>query len=490
MRNNRTKLFLENFFVYGLGSILAKIAPVIMLPIVTRLMPDTFYYGLSDLSNIAVTFGSAIAIMGMYDAMFRMFFERDELEYKKEVCSSAFSYVLFSGIIICIMLFIFKSYFSVLIFNDEKYANLLNFTAVSILISALSSIVVAPTRMENRRKIFVVTSTISPIIGYSVSIPMLLNENYLYALPTAALVTSGIMLVFFYGLNRRWFVFNKTKLPLIKEMLKIGAPLLLGVVIYWIFTSCDRLMISKLLGNSFVGIYGIGARVASVSQFIYAAFAGGWQYFAFSTMKDSDQVELTSKIFEYLALVSFSAFVVILPFAHFIFELFFTGDYVEGYIVFPYLFLSPLLLMLYQTVANQFLVIKKTWPSSLILMMGAIVNLVLNYFLINTIGIEGAAIATLLGYAASVIMSVIVLTKMNLVRIGKRMLIMSAVLVLFIILWRLISPINIYPAILLALPTLIIFGYLYRQDIRIIYRKGISFFETKKKAENVYTDGQ
>lgn len=481
MSNNRTKLFLENFLVYGLGSILAKIAPLIMLPIVTRLMPDTFFYGLSDLSNIAVTFGSAIAIMGMYDAMFRMFFERDEFEYKKEVCSSALSYVLFSGIIICIVLFIFKSYFSVLLFGDEKYANLLNFTSFSILVSALSSIVVAPTRMENRRKIFVVTSTISPIIGYSVSIPMLLNGNYLYALPTAALVTSAVMLVFFYGLNRRWFVFNKTKFPLIKEMLKIGAPLMLGVIIYWIFTSCDRLMISKILGNSYVGIYGIGARVASVSQIVQVAFAGGLQYFAFKTMKDSDQVEMTSKIFEYLAVISFSIFALVLPFTHLIFALFLTGDYVNGYLVFPYLFLSPLLLMLYQSIIIQYVIIKKTWPPTIILSVGAISNIILNYLLINFNGVEGAAIATMLGYVISLITASICLTRMRLVIVTKRLKMISVILAIFMIIWRLTSPISIFPAILFSGILSIVYFFLYKRDINILLKKLKIFNKSIKK---------
>lgn len=483
MNKSRTKLFLENFFVYGLGSILAKIAPLIMLPIITRLMPDTTYYGLSDLSNITVAFASAIVIMGMYDAMFRMFFEKDDLEYKKEVCSNTLNFVLISGITMCVLLFIFKSYFSVWIFNDEKYVNLLNYTSFSILINTLSSIVVAPTRMQNKRKIFLFTNIISPIIGYGVSIPMLMHKNYLYALPTAALVTSAIMLIFFYILNRDWFHLKKVNIPLIKEMLKIGAPLMPGFIIYWIFTSCDRLMISKQMGNSFVGIYGIGARVASVSQFIYIAFAGGWQYFAFSTMKDEDQVEMTSKIFEYLAFVSFSAFVIIVPFTHFVFALFFKGNYINAYITFPYLFLSPLLLMLYQITASQFVVIKKTWPSSLILSAGAVTNVILNFFFIKAIGIEGSAIATLIGYIVSVIISCIVLSKMKLVIVSNRIKLMSIVTTIFIILWRLVSPIKIAAASLIAISTLLIFYYLYREDIGKVYKKGKKFLKHKGLVE-------
>lgn len=483
MSKSRTKLFLENFLVYGLGSILAKIAPLIMLPIVTRLMPDATYYGLSDLSNITVSFGSAIAIMGMYDAMFRMFFENDDLEYKKEVCFNTLIFVLITGITICFILFFMKSYFAVWIFNNEKYVNLLNFTSFSILITTLSSIVIAPTRMQNKRKIFLIANTLSPILGYSISVPMLIHRNYLYALPAAALISSSIMLIVFYILNREWFSFNRINISLIKEMLKIGSPLMPSFIIYWVFTSCAKLMISKQLGNDFVGIYGVGARVASISQFIYTAFAGGWQYFAFSTMKDNDQVQLTSKIFEYLALIAFSAFIIIIPFTYFGFNLFFKGDYINGYVVFPYLFLAPLIQMLYQTISNQFLIVKKTWPSTLILLVGAIINVVLNYFLIESMGIEGSAIATLMGYAVSTIIASMVLSKMKLVIISIRVKIMVMVLIIFIILWRLISPMNIVPGILISIISIIILFYLYRNEINKVYKKVKKLLKHKNLVE-------
>jgi O-antigen/teichoic acid export membrane protein len=480
MVNSRTKLFLENFLAYGLGSIIAKIAPIIMLPIISRLMPDTTYYGLNDLSTITVSFGSAIAVMGMYDAMFRMYFEKDEIQYKKEICSSALIFVIISGVAICLILFLLKSYFSVWIFNNIKYINLLNFTSFTILINTISSIVVAPSRMQNKKEIYLFLNTLSPIIGYSISIPMLLHKNYIYALPAAAAISSGIMLIAFGILNRKWFSIKNINKKLIKEMLKIGIPLMPTFLVYWIYTSCDRVMISKILGNNYVGIYGIGARVASISQFIYLAFAGGWQYFAFSTMKDDDQVELTSKIFEYLALISFTTFVILMPFSYYIFKFLFAGDYINGYIVFPYLFLSPLILMLFQTFGTQFLIINKAWLTTLILSIGAIINVILNNVLINLIGIEGAAISTLIGYVASVIVSGIVLSKLRLIHISKRSIVMSIVLMIYIVSWRLFTPSKVVPALFISIPTLLIFFYLYKIDIIMAYNNMKKFLRRDK----------
>lgn len=60
---SKFRLFLENFFIYGFGSAISKVIPFIMLPIVTRLISDTKYYGISDLSSTIVVLASAVGVM-------------------------------------------------------------------------------------------------------------------------------------------------------------------------------------------------------------------------------------------------------------------------------------------------------------------------------------------------------------------------------------------------------------------------------------------
>lgn len=75
--------------------------------------------------------------------------------------------------------------------------------------------------------------------------------------------------------------------------------------------------------------------------------------------------------------------------------------------------------MLFQIACNQFPVIKKTWPNMLILSVSAGFNVLLNFKLIPIMGIEGAAIATLMGYLISVAICVIVLCRMKLMVIDE-----------------------------------------------------------------------
>lgn len=435
---SRFNLFVSNFLVYGLGGVISKIIPFIMLPVITRLMPDTTYFGLNDISTIVVSFASALAVMGMYDAMFRMFFDREEEEYKKSICSSALAFTICTSLVIFFILFIFQELFSKIFFSSSKYVNLMTLSAISALIGSTNSIVSAPTRINNNRKVFLATNTISPIISYGISIPLLVKGWYVAALPLAAIVSALTMEVVFLIVNKKWFSFKLVKISYIKQMLKIAIPLMPNFLIYWVFNSSDKLMIAKILGNDAAGIYAIGSKIGQVSQLIYTAFAGGWQFFAFSTMKDDDQVGLTSNVFEYLGSITFIAGILMTVFSKFIFNVLFTGDYLKGYIVAPYLFMAPLLLMLFQIGTNQFLVIKKTWPNFFILLFGAILNITLNFVLIPKIGIEGASIATLIGYITSVVICVIVLQRMKLLHLSGKFLFVVVISIAYMITWRII----------------------------------------------------
>lgn len=462
---NKFKLFIENFLIYGLGGIISKIVPLIMVPVVTRLMPGTEYFGISDLSNTLVSFASAIAIMGMYDAMYRMFFEKEEEEYKKNICSTALVFTIFTSVVVFLLLLFFKEQVAYYFFSDRKYAYIVYLSAMASLVSATNSIISAPTRMQNKRKIFLVTNTLSPVISYGISIPMLMAGHYTIALPLAAVISGITMEISFGILNRKWFELKRFKFTLLKKLLAIAVPLLPNFLIYWVFNSCDKVMITNMIGIGAAGIYSVASKLGHCSQLIYTAFSGGWQFFAFSTMKENNQVKSNSLIFEYLGIVSFVATAFVCALSYPIFKLLFTAQYLSGYVVAPYLFLAPLLQMLFQVAANQFLVIKKTWPNMFILFTGAGVNIIINYFLIPFLGIEGAALATLFGYIVADIVCVVVLYKMNLMILESRFFAASIAMCLYFIVWRIWIQSNFVIGTTLAIIISLFFIFLYRREV-------------------------
>ena len=429
--NNKLKLFLENFIFYGGLFVLQKALPFITLPIITKMLPDTSSYGIADMFNLIISFGSAVAILGMYDAIFREFFEdKENTKYQKEVTSTGLNIVLVSSIVIMILILLFNKQLSLYLFDDIKYKKLIMLSGIGILISSLNSIIIAPTRMRNQRKIFFITGVSFPLIGFFITY-FCIKIGYTYeALIYGTVLMNLISLMVFLLLNYKDFslkIFNK---KVAKELFKIGIPLVPTFLIYWVFHSMDRIMINKMIGSGELGTYSVGSKVSLISQLIYSAFAGGWGYFSFSTMKDEKQVKLISNIFEYLGIISFIAFIISKPFISPVFNFFFTGDYIRGQEVFSYLFLSPLILMLFQTIGSQVIIIKKSYLSTLILSVGAVINIILNYYLIKYFGIRGAAFSTLMSYIVSVSLMGYICLKKQLLIVNKRFYIISLLLFL------------------------------------------------------------
>lgn len=467
---NKIKLFISNFVIYGLSGVINNAIPLIMIPIVVRLMPNSSYFGISDMATTIVSFGSALAIMGMYDAMYRMFFEREDIEFKKEICSTAFAFTLFMSFLISIIMILGSAQISKVFFGDIRYKYIVYIAAFSTLVGSTNAIVSAPTKMQNKRKVYVLTNFASPAIAYSLLIILIHYGLYEIGYPLSYAVSALLIEVVYIIINREWFSKKYIKIEHIKPLLRIALPLMPNFLIYWIFNSSDKLMITSLIGIENTGVYSVGAKLGMVSQLIYIAFSSGWQYFSFSTMNEENQVENNTKVYEYLGVISFVATMIMSLLSKHIFHILFTEEYAKASIVAIYLFFAPLLQMLFQIGANQFLIIKKTWPNLVILSGGAILNIILNIFLIPRIGIEGAAIATVFGYFFSDIICYIILVKMKLMIPGKRFVITTLLLLFYFVVWRFWLVENTTLNIVVIMIIIYFFCRLYWEDILLLKR--------------------
>lgn len=464
---DKKKLLTTNLFVYGLGGVISKIIPLLMVPIITRLLPNSFYFGLNDLSNTIISLFTSLAVMGMYDALFRIFFDKEDIEFKKDVCSTAFIFTIFTSLFVSLILVIFNKQISQLFYTDKEYGNLVILCALTVFIGSTNTIVSAPTRMQNKKWVFLIINTISPIIAYSISIPLIINGYYILAFPISSIISAAIFEFTFFILNKNWFSFKKFNKNYLKDMLKIAIPLIPNFIVYWIFNSCDRVMISNILGPSEDGIYSVAAKISQISNIIYVAFAGGWQYFTFSTMNDKESVKFISKIFELIIIISLSTTLIGTSICKIGTEILFPVEYHSCYVCIPYLYLSPLLLILFQIGSNQLLTKKITWPNLIFLSIGAVVNILLNIFLIPLIGIEGASIATFCGYVLSIILCCIYLLKHNLIIIKFKTICLILLFILLFIIMRSNVFTNYILNIVLAVSYVLIIIFVYRKDIKI-----------------------
>lgn len=435
----RIKLLVENMLVYGLSGVIGNIIPFIMLPIITKIMPDASYMGIYDVSASITSLLTTFSIFGMYDAMFRLFFEKEDMEYKKSVCSTALVSVCIISLCISLIVFLFSDQLSYIFMGDTRFKTVLWIVSISIIIGAINTIVGAPTRMENKRFLMLAVNIMAPILSYAVAYWILKLGYFEYGMQVGNVLSVFSMLIIFLLINKKWFTIQKFDFGILKQLSQIAIPIVPIFLIYWIFSAADRLIISAVLGTTAVGVYAVGAKVAQISQLMYTAFAGGWQYFAFSTMKDRDQVEMLTLIFEILEGVVFVFSILVLSIIKWPYQLLFEEMYWKGIEIVPFLFVSPFLLMLFQIAANQFLVIKKTYYSTICLIMGVTCNVILNFILIKPLGEIGISIASLIGYTVSLIVALIILNKFKLFKIKPRMIRVAVIELLYLGIWGVIS---------------------------------------------------
>ncbi|MDY0276984.1 MAG: oligosaccharide flippase family protein [Acholeplasma sp.] len=410
-KKNKLILLLENFFAYGLISVLDKIIPFLMLPIITRILPDTSAFGSYDLFNTIVGLGVAIAGLGIFDAMFREFFERTEIEHQKSVTSTSLLITGISSIILGLLFSIFAKQLSMLFFNDPSFSLVIYLSVIAIVISVYASIVRAPTRMQNKRTIYIVSGIIQSIILYGVSIFLIFRGWSFYGLIIGFISSYLFLLIFYFFQNKKYFSFRFINKSTGKELLKIGIPLVATSVIYWVFHSLDRVMIANIIGLPEVGVYSAGAKVASISNIVRLAFAGGWGYFLYSSMKDKNHHETIKLVLSIVSLLTSVLLVSALLFKNTLITLLLSSEYSSANSVFIYLFMSPLFLIAFQIISDQFIVIKKSYLITISLFIGALLNILLNLLLIPIRGIEGAAFATFFSYVVAILISIIIARK-------------------------------------------------------------------------------
>lgn len=185
----------------------------------------------------------------------------------------------------------------------------------------------------------------------------------------------------------------------LKHMLSFSAPLVLSSVAVWATLYVDRLMINYLLSVDDVGLYGLGYRVASISGLLLVGFQGALTPLIYANHEKLETPEQLATIFRYFFAGSVIVFLVLSLFSDGIISFLAPKEYSEAASVVTLLVPAILLGNMYIFTPGM-AIRKRTDLFAKINAGGAILNFVLNIVLIPKMGIQGAALATLLSYVA------------------------------------------------------------------------------------------
>ena len=157
----------------------------------------------------------------------------------------------------------------------------------------------------------------------------------------------------------------------------------------------DQVMINLLLSENDVGIYSVSVRIVEMFHFIPKIIMVSYlPILLISSKYNSELIKINSVLFKLSLLVIFLIFV----FSKYITSILFGEIYVES--VLTTILLSFSLCFVFIGVANEHWYISKNLQKyyALNVFVGAVTNIILNYFFIPSFGISGAAYSTILTY--------------------------------------------------------------------------------------------
>jgi O-antigen/teichoic acid export membrane protein len=184
-------------------------------------------------------------------------------------------------------------------------------------------------------------------------------------------------------------------------MNRFGMPLVPSQLALWALAFSDRFFIAKFKGQTDVGHYSVGVRIASASLLLLAAFRLAWPAFAYS-IEDEDEAKRTyGYVLTYLLFVSCWLAVILGLLAPWLVRVL-TGrpEFYAGARVVPVLAFSVAALGGYTVVAIGLGRARKTQFNWVVTGAAAVIDVALNLVLVPKFGIIGAAISGAAAYTS------------------------------------------------------------------------------------------
>ena len=382
-------------FSYSLGPIIGGVLSFITLPMVT------WYFSPQDVGRLAlfqifISFSVMILSLGMHQAFVR---EYNATSNKSTLLISA---LLPSGILFLIIASIYLllpiSLSNVLFdINDIKIStSVLMVVFFALIINFLSHLL----RMQERGYSYSL-SIAMPKLALLVAI--LISTIFLSTLEFQVLMSAYVIafsISFFTLLYlTKSVVFNVKKIDvrLLTKMLIFGVPLVAGGVAYWGLTALDRVLLKELSTFEELAIYGVASSIAGGAALLGVIFSSIWHPLVYRWVDEGIKLSNVERVIECLALAVAFVWSVVGALS-WVIEFFLPNEYVGiSYIVIACV-ASPLLYLLSETTVIGIGISRKSIYSMYASLAAFLINLLLNYILIPSMGAKGASLSSAVAF--------------------------------------------------------------------------------------------
>lgn len=403
--------------IYGIGGLTSRFLAVLLLPLYTSYVstPD---FGRIELLTSLMAVGVVLIRGGANFGFIRFYFLDEDPEYRRRLVRTVFWTQMAYATVVLFFCVVFAQQIAVFLgITARQHKNLALHGSGASLVIATAVLLWANVnyaqmtnlfRAEKRSTAFAIATlaNIGITVGLTVLFVVVRQQGPIGIIVgnlSGTLIVWGVLLAYrSEQLGLQWDG------KLLRTMNKFGLPLMGAALAVWVTNFGDRWMLQKLLHGQYaltqVGQYSLAVKICSAMVLLFTAFQIAWPAFAYSIKDEGEAKRAFSYVLTYLLLIASWTAVGLSLFAPWIVRLLGKKPgYWPAAAAIPALAFASVFFAGFIVVTVGAGRTRKTGTNWIAALSGAIVNFGLNLYFIPHWGMLGAAWATLIAYAAMMV---------------------------------------------------------------------------------------
>jgi O-antigen/teichoic acid export membrane protein len=383
--------------IYGIGGLVSRFVAVLLLPLYTRYLTPADYGAVETLVALMAIFATVLRL-GIASAFFRFYFDSPDPAHRLRVVRTCFWFTMGMATIGLVVGAALASEISQWLFHTTDQATLVRCAFVLLWVQMNYEQLTSLFRAEERSVAFVIASLVNLLITVGATVLVVVGLDW---------GATGVIVGNFTGTLAVWIglvAYRREQLgltfdrPLLRKMNRFGLPLVPSMLALWLLNFGDRIFLLKLSDVSEVGLYSIGARIASAMVLLLTAFRAAWPAFAYSIEDDHEAKRSYAYVLTYLLFVASWAALALGLLAPWIVQALTTPKYHDSAEVVAPLAFGGVAFGGFIVVSIALGRTKRTQFNWVVTGAAAIVDVTMNLILIPKYGMVGAAISNVTAF--------------------------------------------------------------------------------------------
>ena len=421
------KQLLKQTSLYSLGPLLGRMLSLITVPIYTRILSPADYGALDILSYTAVL---VTLLMGaaLDQAVARFYLDAPNDVERKKIASTVLIYYICAFAFLVPLITPFARDLAHNWLHGQVTKNTVMLVFVFIWFNGIYYIA------DNQLKYLFLSKQVAlcamgnSLVGVAFSLIFVTHYRLgVFGLFLGQTVGAGIFALVALYLGRRSYALL-FHWGVLRRLLRYSLPLIPGSLAYYLMQYVDRFAIQEFISLKEVGIYGIGARLASLINLFLTGFQGAWSPTVFKSFRENEAPEKFRVVFNYFLFIVLVMMLGLSVFGKEILRILTTKTFSQGFVVVPLLVSAAILASVGEYFTYGIRIAQKTHYKLVLNITMLIMNVVLNYFLIPPFGIIGAALATATSFLFLSIVGMVISQKLYYVPYRWRNIVIAGVL--------------------------------------------------------------